>query len=149
VDDPTDSVVRTRIYYALARSGIQLAIPRHSIHMTTDEHARAHKAAHTREEKFSALRRVALFQMLKDEELAALVPHLRYAPFTKGEVMTRQGAEAHWLYLIIHGTARVEVKRDDGGIRVVNKLNDGDFMGEMALLTGEPRTANVIAETDV
>src|SRR5262249_42199195 len=53
------------------------------------------------------------------------------------------------LYLIIRGRARVEVRRDDGDVKVVAHLADGDFMGEMALLTGEPRTATVVAETEV
>src|SRR5256885_2982495 len=88
VDDPTDSVVRTRIYFALTRAGINLAIPKRSIHMTTDDHARAHKAAHSRDEKLAALRRVGIFVMLTEDELAALVPHLRYAPFARAEVMT-------------------------------------------------------------
>lgn len=148
-DDPTDSVVRTRIYFALTRAGIPLAIPKRSVFTHKDSHEKAEKEKHTREEKHEALRRVSLFHMLTDDELASLVPHMRYAPFCRDEVMTRQGAQAHWLYLIIRGTARVDVRAADGSTRTVNRLKDCDFMGEMALLTGEPRRATVTAETDV
>lgn len=73
---------------------------------------------------------------------------MKYAPFARGEAMTRQGSEAHWLYLLEEGRASVKVS-DGVTEREVAKLSDGSFFGEMSLLTGEPRSATVIAETDV
>ena len=68
----------------------------------------------------------------------------------RGEAITRQGAEAHWLYLITKGKAEVRVSVD--GDRLSEKvatLDTGDFFGEMGLMTGELRTATVIALSDV
>src|SRR5262249_34185679 len=54
----------------------------------------------------------------------------------------------HRLYIIVDGDAEVQVTVD-GKTQVVAALHDGDFFGEMGLLTGEPRSATVIAKTDV
>jgi len=68
----------------------------------------------------------------------------------RGEAMTRQGAEAHWLYLITQGKAEVRVSVDGNeSSEQVATLKAGDFFGEMGLMTGEPRTATVIALSDV
>jgi CRP-like cAMP-binding protein len=61
--------------------------------------------------------------------------------------MTRQGAVAHWLYLIISGEADVWVDAADGRQRVA-ALESGDIFGEMGMLTGAPRAATVTARTD-
>src|SRR5512138_2481812 len=71
-----------------------------------------------------------------------------YTPFARGEAMTRQGAEAHWLYMLIAGEGAVRVSKD-GVEREVARLHAGSFFGEMSLLTGARRTATVVAVTDV
>ena len=150
VDDPTDSVVRTRVYFALRRVGIPLSTPSQSILLTTDSSER--RAEKTREDltrRVQALGRVELFAALSDEERAALAEGLRVAPFTRGEAITRQGAEAHWLYVISQGEAAVRVRVEGGVEREVARLSAGNFFGEMSLLTGERRAATVVAITDV
>jgi CRP-like cAMP-binding protein len=52
------------------------------------------------------------------------------------------------LYLIVRGQAEVVVEQN-GKSRPVTSLKDGDFFGEMGMLTGEPRRATVLAKTDV
>ena len=79
----------------------------------------------------------------------ALAGHVRVAPFVRGEAMTRQGAQAHWLYVITRGDAEVRVSIDGNLSERLATLYDGDFFGEMGMMTGEPRTTTVIAKTDV
>jgi CRP-like cAMP-binding protein len=62
--------------------------------------------------------------------------------------MTRQGTEGHWLYMIIEGEVSVRIAKD-GIEREVARLRAGNFFGEMSLLTGAPRSATVVALTDV
>ena len=65
-------------------------------------------------------------------------------------MITRQGATANWLYVVVRGIAGVRVSADGSGSdRRVASLEPGSFFGEMALLTGAPRTATVVAESDV
>ncbi|OLE52002.1 MAG: hypothetical protein AUG51_20065 [Acidobacteria bacterium 13_1_20CM_3_53_8] len=149
--DPTNSIVRTRIYAALRRAGIQLSIPARTLFITEeDETRRARKAGEEISRRVEALRHVELFHTLMEDELRELAPHLSVAPFVRGEAMTRQGAQAHWLYIMTKGEAEVRIAVDGSQMsKKVAELNKGDFFGEMGLMTGEPRTATVVARTDV
>jgi CRP-like cAMP-binding protein/small-conductance mechanosensitive channel len=150
-DDPTDSLVRGHIYFALQRAGIALPVPAYTtfVEARDVERQRLH---HEREiqHRMTALdlARVELFQTMNEEERRKVAEQLRYTPFMKGEVMTRQGAQAHWLYILTKGLAEVVLSADSGVTKRVSVLNAGDFFGEMSLLTGEPRSATVRALED-
>jgi len=62
-----------------------------------------------------------------------------------GETLMRQGDEADALYVIAAGDVRVDVRRDDGSNSILADLGPGSVVGEMALLTRQPRTADVFA----
>lgn len=151
VDDPTSSVVRQRVYFALRRAGIPLSIPAHSIFITEeDESRRERKHQEEIEQRVEALKHVELFQSLTREERREMAERLVETPFVRGEAMTRQGAQAHWLYIIMSGEAEVRVAAEGSKLsEKVATLRAGNFFGEMGLMTGEPRTATVIATTDV
>lgn len=147
--DPTDSLVRSRIYSALRRAGIPLSIPARSIFVTEEtEKRRARKQGEEIDHRIEALKHVELFSKLTDEERRELAARLKVAPFVSGEALTKQGAEAHWLYIIIEGKAEVNVAVDGRTERVAS-IGEGDFFGEMGMMTGEPRKATVAALTDM
>ncbi|MBW2458068.1 MAG: mechanosensitive ion channel [Deltaproteobacteria bacterium] len=149
-DDPTDSAVRTRIYFALQRAGLPLSIPAHAIFMTEQTRKRDdRKVRREQKRRRRMLSRIGLFSSLSAEEHETLADGLRFAPFAEGEIMTRQGAEAHWLYIIESGRAAVRLAVNDEIEREVASLGAGDFFGERSLLTGEPRSATVVASADV
>jgi small-conductance mechanosensitive channel/CRP-like cAMP-binding protein len=149
VDDPTDSLVRTRIYFALRRANIPLSIPAQAVFVTQDSHERRVEKNRTDlERRLTALARVDLFSHLSNDERAHLAEHLTYAPFAPGETVTRQGAEAHWLYLVVEGEVSVHISKE-GVDREVARLHAGDVFGERGLLTGERRSATVVAMTPV
>jgi small-conductance mechanosensitive channel/CRP-like cAMP-binding protein len=149
-DDATDSAVRTRVYYALKRDGIDVAIPVQSLYLTQQDEARAAaEAAADLRDRSRALATVGLFSSLTDDERRSLAGSMRRAPFAEGELMTRQGAEAHWLYIIEKGKASVRVSVDGAEPREVATLGAGDYFGEMGLMTGEPRTADIVAVSNV
>ncbi|HEX8845789.1 MAG TPA: mechanosensitive ion channel family protein [Pyrinomonadaceae bacterium] len=148
--DPTDSVVRSRIYFALRRAGIPLSIPAQTLFITEEDEQRSRrKHAEEIDRRVKSLDNVELFHSLTDEERRALAERMIVTPFIKGEAMTRQGAEAHWLYIMTEGDAEVRIAADRNLTKKVATLHAGDFFGEMGLMTGEPRTATVIAQTDV
>src|SRR3989442_248551 len=94
--------------------------------------------------------RVDIVSPLSTEELqklaAATVGHV-VAP---GETLIRAGDEGSSMFVVHNGRVQVQVT-ENGRPRPVAVLSEGDFFGEMALFTGEPRTANVLAleETEV
>ena len=150
LDDPTDSDVRDHIFAALQRAGIRLAFPEHNVHMTKEgeKHEQARQQRRT-QERIEALRKVELFNSFREEELQAIAQRLKYSPFAKGDVITRQGAVAHWLYMLIEGSADVYLEQPGQERRKLSTLQPGNFFGEMGLMTGAPRTATVIATSDV
>jgi CRP-like cAMP-binding protein len=85
---------------------------------------------------------------MTEGERAGLAPRLRFAPFVKGEIITRQGAEAHWLYILHVGKVQVRIERD-GHAKAVAELEAPSFFGEHGLMTGAPRSATIVALTDV
>jgi len=149
-DDPTDAAVRWHIMTALQRAGIKLAMDERSIHITK-ENEKYEEMLHHREIllRIRTLKQVELFSQMTEEELAALAERLRFSPFAKGEIISREGATAHWLYIVIRGEAEVYLETPDGGRRVLRDLGKGSFFGEMGLMTGAPRSASVVAKTDV
>lgn len=149
VDDPTNSIVRTRIFYALSRAEIPLSIPAHKVYVTETQSRTEQKRSEEIEKRTAALKQVELFHVLTDEERRTLANQLRVAPFVRGEAITRQGAEAHWLYVLTRGDAEVRVSADGNLSERIATLHTGDFFGEMGMMTGEPRSATVIALSDV
>ena len=140
IDDPTDSEVRTRLYFALRRAGIPMSIPAAALFVTEDDHSRQErKLADEHARKLAAL---------GAEDRAWLADELELAPFTRDEQMTRQGAADDYLYVIVDGEAVVHVSAA-GAEREVARLGPGTFFGEMSLITGEHRSATVIAVGDV
>lgn len=149
-DDPTSSLVRTRLYAALKRDGIPLARPVRTLFVTNDDdsYAKRREERH-RDQRVESVASMDLFRALTPEERNFLADHLRSAPFSAGELITRQGAVAHWLYILASGTVEIRMRQNGGPVRVVTQLEGPSFFGEMGLMTGEPRTADVVAITDV
>jgi thiosulfate dehydrogenase (quinone) large subunit len=91
------------------------------------------------------LRKVALFADLPDEDLGALAAEAERRQFPVGAILMRQGDPADVLYLIETGRAEVVITPRTSEERVVGHVGPGDPVGELGLLTGEPRTATVRA----
>lgn len=148
-DDTTDSFVRIHIFTALQRQGLQLASPVISAHLMSEDAARTDRLREqSRSERLAALQAVPIFSSLSDDEKQQLADSLRETPFSKGDVMTKQGAVAHWLYLLVQGEADIWYEAEGAERRHLATLQAGSVFGEMGLMTGEPRRATVTARSD-
>lgn len=149
VDDPTDSAVRSHIYAALQRADIRLPLPEGNIHLFKE--GEKHEEIRLSREitrRMKILRKVDLFRSFSDEELQTVAGRLKYAPFVKGDIMTKQGAVAHWLYILTEGEAEVVLESSSGN-KTISTIQASSFFGEMGMMTGSPRSSTVIAKTDV
>jgi small-conductance mechanosensitive channel len=147
-DDATDSAVRAHVYYALSRAAVPLAFPQQTVLLSQERERAETEAEEALARRVEAIRHVDLFHALQAEEISELARRLVPAPFAAGDVMTRQGATAHWLYILVDGRADVIVQNPQGDSVKVAQLSPGSFFGEWGLLTGEPRHATVVARTD-
>jgi CRP-like cAMP-binding protein len=149
IDDPTDSAVRTRVWFALKRAGIALSIPASSVFLTHETPERdARKADREQAQRLRALDKVDLFRTLANEQRTSLASQLTYVPYGAGEAVTHEGEHDDGLFMILEGEASVRIGKGNDQ-REVARLKPGEFFGEMSLMTGEVRTATVIAATDL
>ncbi|MBL9012904.1 MAG: mechanosensitive ion channel family protein [Myxococcales bacterium] len=149
VDDGTDSQVRVRAWYALRRAGIPLSIPASTVFLTHETVEREQrKEAEDMQERLTALASVDLFRGLPEALRKELAHELQYAPFGTGEAVTREGDRDDGLYMLVRGEATVRIGSGREA-REVATLRPGQFFGEMSLMTGEARTATVVAATDL
>ncbi len=90
------------------------------------------------------LRQINLFQSLSDNEIKKLSENCNRVRFGIGEHIVRQGDHGSSMFVITEGVSKIEIKKDDGTKIEVARLGVGDFFGEMSLLTGAMRSADVI-----
>src|SRR5687767_3955834 len=93
----------------------------------------------------SVLARVSLFADLTAEELADLAAKLRSRRYAKGEVVFLCGDPGTSLCIVEAGRIRLGVSSPEGKARTLSLLGPGDFFGELALLDGQPRSADALA----
>ena len=84
---------------------------------------------------------------MPDEQLAQIEHRLTWYELTGGAVLFRQGDTSDGVFFVISGRLRALVDTD-GEQTSIGEIRRGESVGEMALLTGEPRTATVVAIRD-
>lgn len=140
-DERARDDVRTAIYYAFGRRGIEIPWP------IQVEYQRQEPPADPPErmlERARILGGVTIFASLADTERERMAASARERLYGDGDAIVRQGEAGSSLFVLTAGTAVVTV--EPGG--EVARLGPGDYFGEMSLLTGEPRTATVSARGD-
>jgi SulP family sulfate permease len=91
---------------------------------------------------------VELFKGRKQETLAALEACMDKRAFKAGESIFRRGDKGDELLLIRRGSVRIMLPLNDRQSHHLASFGRGDFIGEMAFLDREPRSADAVAFTD-
>jgi CRP/FNR family transcriptional regulator, cyclic AMP receptor protein len=112
----------------------------------TDEAVQAHagETVPSRDAQRRHLQRVPLFSGFDEDELRRVEELSRIVEVPEGTLITRIGDAGDSFFVIIDGMAAVRTPVGTG-----SQLQPGDFFGEMSLLDGEPRSATIVAATDL
>ena len=141
--------VLARLWYELRRAGLSIPFPQREVTLRTlpeDHEARA--TQQLRQEIFAVLRPLAVFAPLSDAQVEQLALTAALQRYAAGEALVRQGDPGDSLFMVRTGQVRVDQKLEGGEVVSLVHLGPEEFFGEMSLLTGEPRSASVVAETE-
>lgn len=144
----TDALIRQRVWYAFNREKINFAYPTRTVYM------HAEKTEPTLEDYLNTtaerLSTIPIFSPLSDDELQQLALASKNRVYAPGEAIVRRGQQGNSMFVVTRGSVDVQIMQGTE-MKTINTLRENDYFGEMSLLTGEPRTATVMAveETEV
>ena len=142
-DEETKDLVRTALHYSFARHGIEIPYP---IQVEYSKEWPAADADGLRREREGILAGVDLFSTLSDAQRAAIAAATVTRTYGDGEAIVRQGDAGDTMFVVCSGRVAVVIEPDR---REVAAIERGGYFGEMSLLTGDPRTATVVARGEV
>ncbi len=145
--DRIDADIRKALWYAFRRNNIDFAFPVRSFQPYTPP-ASEHQI--TPEEIVDRLRQVDVLSPLSREALVTIAEASKVHFFSRGEAILRHGTAGDSMYVVHSGTVSIRLPDDTlTGWHQVAQLGPGSVFGEMALLTGEVRAADVVSLSDV
>jgi small-conductance mechanosensitive channel/CRP-like cAMP-binding protein len=146
-DEVAKNEVRTALYYSFARHGIEIPWP---IQVEYHRPWPGSDAEQQHRERERLIAGVDLFASLTDEQRSDLAAGSVLNRFGDGDAIVRQGQPGDSMYVVCAGQAVVVLEGSGPGVprHQVATIETGGYFGEMSLLTGEPRSATVIARGD-
>jgi small-conductance mechanosensitive channel/CRP-like cAMP-binding protein len=136
--------IQTNLWYELQRRRIRIPFPIRTVQL---QRSPSVPAEETRSAPRATLRHQPIFQCLDDMQIDSLLSRGELHHFGRSEKLIEQGKDGESMFILIRGLADVLVNRNGEAIRV-GTLRSGECFGEVSLLTGEKRTATVVAQTD-
>lgn len=134
-----ESAVMNQIWYQFRRNGITIPFPIRTVYLKEEKVRVEERLA----DLLKILGKVDFLAPLSEDDRRLLAADTLSHLYAHGEVLFRQGEVGDTFYIIKAGTVEVEVADARGKTAVIAKMGSGDFFGEMALLTGEPRSATI------
>ena len=87
----------------------------------------------------------ALFPDFSKDELIAVMDGLRLSAYEPGDLVVAEGEPGDSLFLVTSGEVKAWIRNREGRYVLVRQMTEGDFFGEISVLTGSPRTATIVA----
>ena len=143
-----NEAVWENVYTHLRRAGIKTVYNRQEMHMYVEGFRRRGRALPDKS-PVGLLREIEIFAPFSEEARQYLANRAKRRHAYPGEWIVRQGESGSSLFIIEEGVVSIRVAFDQRSRPVeVARLGAGKFFGEMALLTGEKRTATVVAVSE-
>lgn len=139
--DGIDANIRKAVWYAFLRNGITIPFPTRSVQRYQAPAEHRHLVP---EDLLARLSRIDVLAPLSSAEQEAMAASAHVHAYSQGETILRRGEAGNSMFIVHEGAVAVRVDGSE-----VARIEPGDFFGEMALLTGEARTADIIALSDV
>jgi serine phosphatase RsbU (regulator of sigma subunit) len=95
------------------------------------------------------LARIPFFTDLPADELDRIMAQLEIVNLTSGEILFREGDPGEHMYIVVSGDLEILMAPNTDNELILNRIPQGEYIGEMSLITGAPRTASVRAHGDV
>lgn len=147
VERVRDEVV-TRLWYALRRDSVEIPFPTRTVFL--HEVQPSHLLRADRESTVVAeLRKIDFLSSLSDEELQLLMSDISIHQFGHGEILEHEGEVGECFHLLLRGKVEIVARGPNGARLRIRDLTAPNVVGEIALLQGIPRTASVVAASDV
>jgi CRP-like cAMP-binding protein len=142
-----NDALHTGVWYALRREGVSIPFPIRTVQI---ERKRASSAPRLPEEVRGVIRKKPFFKCLTEDQVTRIVAAAKYSLFGRRERIVEQGDDGSSMFILLTGEAAVYVRQGDRGSEPtrVAGLQAGEYFGEMSLLTGEKRSATVVATSD-
>jgi hypothetical protein len=138
--------INNQLWYALRRNNIGIPFPIRDTQHAHIERRRRKKERQELSVKIRALLdKVPLFEALPAKDRDTVSEEAIIEEYGDGERIVRQGDPGDSLFIILSGDCDVLLEKEGRTLKKVATIHQGDFFGEMGLLTGETRTATVKA----
>lgn len=137
--------VINNILYNLTQSGLSLAYPKSDVF-----HAELPvRNMDIKEDRVGLMKKIELFSVLSNNEITELAAGLKLRPVRKNEFIVKSGELGSSMFILVEGLLNVYITDTKNNVEVkVAQLKPGSYFGEMSLLTGEPRSASIVAFCD-
>jgi len=144
IKNQIEEIVWTRVFIHLKRANIHLAMRRHRIYMTNDVPIEEDETTLSN----NLLKDIELFKPFSEVDRSFIIQRFRHHHYRPGHMIVRQGDDGESLFIIVEGVVSITINVENNKNVEVGRLGAENIFGEMALLTGEPRSANVISLTE-
>lgn len=140
-----DAQIRQHAWYIYQRNEIDIPFPvRHVLLEQQEQTGRVQVSDHNQ-----LIESIEIFAPLSADEKESVARSAIRSLYAPGELILRRGDDGDSMFVIRRGRVEVRLPASDGHDHQVAELESGNYFGEMALLTGEPRNADVVALTEV
>lgn len=143
LDEEAKDQVRSSLYYAFKRHGIEIPYP---IQVEFSKEPTVVDQTRELADRERLLAGIEFLAPLSEQQRRAVAAQMRTVEFGDGEAIVREGEPGDSMYIVASGAVMVVLEASGTTVATIER---GGYFGEMSLLTGDPRTATVVAKGDV